>query len=106
MSRRLEISIETEHVGTAALGCPAERRCATIVAVSEEMSTVRPPARGRCVAWLENSALLFISVLREIFDESAYARFLRRTRLSNSRAAYAQFLQEHEVAKARRPRCC
>jgi hypothetical protein len=46
------------------------------------------------------------AALREIFDESAYARFLGRTRQPTSRAAYAEFLREYEVAKVRRPRCC
>jgi hypothetical protein len=52
------------------------------------------------------AASLFLSTLREIFDESAYARFLIRNRTTSSRAAYAAFLQEHAVAKAKRPRCC
>jgi hypothetical protein len=49
---------------------------------------------------------LILSVLREVFDESAYARFLRRTGMSNSRVAYAEFWREREIAKARTPRCC
>ncbi|MBZ5706235.1 MAG: hypothetical protein LAN63_12855 [Acidobacteriia bacterium] len=51
-------------------------------------------------------ASVFLSTLREIFDESAYARFLARHRTTSSRAAYAAFLREHAVAKARRPKCC
>jgi hypothetical protein len=49
---------------------------------------------------------LILATLREIFDESAYARYLAQHQLSSSRAAYAGFLREHELAKARRPRCC
>jgi hypothetical protein len=49
---------------------------------------------------------LLVSVLREVFDESAYARFLERNGLASSPAAYAGFLREQEVGKARRPRCC
>jgi S-adenosylmethionine:diacylglycerol 3-amino-3-carboxypropyl transferase len=49
---------------------------------------------------------LLLSALREIFDESAYARFLARQQMASSRQAYAEFLREHELAKARRPRCC
>lgn len=49
---------------------------------------------------------LMVSIVREIFDENAYARFLQRQGLQSSRAAYAAFLQEQEVAVARRPRCC
>ena len=49
---------------------------------------------------------LFGSALREIFDESAYARFLDRRRMASSREAYAAFCREYEMAKARKPRCC
>ena len=54
-------------------------------------------------------ALLFetlSAILREIFDESAYARFLTSRGLISSRASYAEFLHETEHARARRPRCC
>jgi hypothetical protein len=46
------------------------------------------------------------AALREIFDESAYDRFLVRNRLDSSSEAYAAFRHEHELAKSRRPRCC
>jgi hypothetical protein len=46
------------------------------------------------------------SALQEIFDESAYARFLRRRQLQTSREAYAEFLRENEVSRQRRARCC
>jgi hypothetical protein len=49
---------------------------------------------------------LVVAILREIFDESAYQRFLDRGRLESSPNAYAIFRQENEQAKARRPRCC
>jgi len=47
-----------------------------------------------------------LATLREIFDESAYERFLRRTHVASSAQAYAAFRKESENAKARRPRCC
>jgi hypothetical protein len=46
------------------------------------------------------------SVLLEIFDESAYARFLARQGMTSSRKAYAGFLDEQQHLKSRRPRCC
>jgi hypothetical protein len=49
---------------------------------------------------------LVVAILREIFDESAYQRFLDRGRLESSPNAYAIFRQENEQAKSRRPRCC
>lgn len=44
--------------------------------------------------------------LREIFDESDYARFLERTHSASSRAAYAAFWRERESIKVRPNRCC
>ena len=49
---------------------------------------------------------VFMAALREIFDESAYARFLARNHVVSSFAAYSEFLREHAAAKAKRPRCC
>jgi len=46
------------------------------------------------------------AILSEIFDESAYSRFLRRRDLTPSRDSYAQFLRENDGARARRVRCC
>jgi len=46
------------------------------------------------------------NVLREIFDEAAYARFLRRRGLASSSKAYAAFRREFEGAKESRPKCC
>ncbi len=46
------------------------------------------------------------SMLREIFDESAYARFLERSQLTTSPTAYAEFLAESRQLRERRPRCC
>jgi hypothetical protein len=47
-----------------------------------------------------------LATLREIFDESAYARFLNRAGMESSSAAYAEFSREREKGCARRPRCC
>jgi hypothetical protein len=46
------------------------------------------------------------SILREIFDEAAYARFLERRKLTTSPTAYAEFLSESRQQRERRPRCC
>ena len=45
-------------------------------------------------------------VLREIFEESAYARFLQRQRMGSSREAYAGFLRESQQCREKRARCC
>jgi len=60
----------------------------------------------QCIGVLKLAACIFISCLREIFDESAYARFLARADQSSSVDSYAAFRRESELAKTRRPRCC
>ena len=51
-------------------------------------------------------AATFLETLREIFDESAYERFLQQTSRESSKEAYSAFLQENQATKARRLRCC
>ena len=46
------------------------------------------------------------AILREIFDEAAYERFLRRAQMASSPEAYAAFREEFEETKTRRPKCC
>ncbi len=55
---------------------------------------------------LTAAARIFLAVLREIFDESAYSRFLERSKIASSTAAYAAFCRERESALQRRPKCC
>jgi hypothetical protein len=58
------------------------------------------------VSTLSQMASVSRAILREIFDEAAYQRFLDRSQLESSPSAYAVFQQENEQAKSRRPRCC
>ena len=58
---------------------------------------IRELRRAVCLLW---------QVLREIFDEGAYSRFLEREGLCNSSSAYAIFRREDEALKLKRPRCC
>ncbi len=53
-------------------------------------------------------AAVLMAILREIFDEAAYQRFLDRRKLarSRSRETYAAFRREYEILTAPRPRCC
>jgi hypothetical protein len=62
--------------------------------------------RSRVLAAIRDGVRILLATFREIFDESAYQRFLRRHQLSASRNSYAAFRLESEAAKARRPRCC
>jgi hypothetical protein len=75
--------------------------------VSDTPKTRARGARANAVlpAILRSCAVL-VAALREIFDESAYQRFLDRMRLEPSAKAYAMFRKENEQAKSRRPKCC
>lgn len=56
--------------------------------------------------FVRRMAPIMRSALQEIFDESAYARFLERRQLRTSPESYAEFLRESEMLRQRRPRCC
>ena len=49
---------------------------------------------------------LCLATLREIFDESAYARFLTRRKANSSPKAYAAFLREQSETRSGHHRCC
>lgn len=53
-----------------------------------------------------NAARILRAVLREIFDEASYERYLGRARVEPSAEAYAAFWREREKGYARRPKCC
>jgi hypothetical protein len=61
--------------------------------------------RAAVLTWFIGATRLLFSTLREIFDESAYSRFLSRREMSSCPSAYAAFLREQEAIKARRPKC-
>ncbi len=50
--------------------------------------------------------MLVRAVLREIFDESAYDRFLLRTHAARSVGSYRDYMRERDAAMAQKPRCC
>ena len=58
------------------------------------------------MTFLVDALLLISAILREIFDESAYTRFLQRSHLTSSPAAYAAFWRERESSRAPRIKCC
>jgi len=69
-----------------------------------------PGAAGKThlsrLACLPRFAAILASLLQEIFDESAYHRFLERNQISSSTRAYAAFREENDRLKAQRPKCC
>ena len=44
--------------------------------------------------------------LLEIFDESAYDRFLQHTRAARTKQSYRAFMSERETASVQKQRCC
>jgi len=58
---------------------------------------------GNC---LMKAFRLGLTILREIFDETAYDRFLSRHHEQASVNSYAAFRRDHELQTSRRPRCC
>jgi hypothetical protein len=64
------------------------------------------PPGAAVPTWFIAAATLLLSTLREIFDESAYSRFLARHEMDSCPSAYAAFLREQERNKARLPKCC
>jgi hypothetical protein len=64
-------------------------------------------ANARAVlAVIAHAFAVLAEMMKEIFDESAYRRFLDRSRLESSPDAYAIFRKENEQAKAQKLRCC
>jgi hypothetical protein len=65
-----------------------------------------PSAFVRIRALLSDALHLLVAVLREIFDEAAYDRYLRQTGSTPSRKSFAEFITASNAKKERRPRCC
>ena len=57
-------------------------------------------------AFFANAIRMFRAVLCEIFDESAYDRFLLRTNAPRSVTSYREFTRERDAAMLKKPRCC
>ena len=91
------------HWGTASIASSFRLRC------WRSMRNERLPPNDSTMAvptWFVGATRLLLATFREIFDESAYSRFLSRHEMSSCPSAYAVFLREQEGIKARRPKCC
>jgi hypothetical protein len=62
--------------------------------------------RKNLISAIENFFRILLAMLREIFDENAYQRFLLRTGSVASVQSYREFMRERESAMATKPRCC
>jgi hypothetical protein len=81
--------------------------CGAGTPVRERIAAKTNRKRGNAVRTvITRSFAVFIAALREIFEESAYERFLARAQVESSPAAYGNFLRETEDTKVRRPKCC
>ena len=78
-------------------GAPAREKLAprTIVGISVTI-----------FAAIVSSLNLLTAALQEIFDESAYQRFLLRHQLPSSASAYSEFYREHAKARTGPTKCC
>ncbi len=67
---------------------------------------MRGETKSRMGESLLRFAGLLVEVVREIFDENAYERFLALHSIKSSPSAYAHYLRETNASRERRPRCC
>ena len=61
---------------------------------------------GELRSVLRNGWDILLAALSEIFDESAYQRFLQRSGLRHSSESYRAFQVERDTIAATKPRCC
>jgi hypothetical protein len=88
-----------ERVGANAT--PSRRTPIKIVSEHTASGSSHEALKNILAAWQTIRA-----TLREIFDESAYDRFLLRTQASRSIASYRDFTRERDAAMLKKPRCC
>jgi hypothetical protein len=63
-------------------------------------------ARDRVIGKVRAFFNILRAALLEIFDESAYDRFLQHTHAARSKESYRTFMRERETALGQKPRCC
>ena len=113
--RRLGEESGDRGIGEAAYSCHPERVGANATA-SRRIPTKPSPGNAASgnsheilkglLHWFERAIQTLRAVVREIFDESAYDRFLLRTHASRSVASYRAFTRERDAAMVKKPRCC
>jgi len=116
MSRSGDLVIARDRViGKAACICHPERVGANATASRRTPAAPIPEhaASGSSYETPEdflqrfrNAIRTLRATLREIFDESAYDRFLLRSHAQRSRASYREFTRERDAAMLNKPRCC
>jgi hypothetical protein len=113
-SRELPDAFSVRHPASGSFDSPSPREAGLLLAQDDSKKgdrihehSLRAPGASLGVA---RRALdiwqLLVTTLREVFDENAYERFLRRGQISRSVESYRAFLLEREEGIARKPRCC
>jgi hypothetical protein len=81
--------------------------CSPAIKTDHPITCARPITRFFSVPAVTRKVMHTLrAALREIFDESAYDRFLWKTSATRSAASYRAFTQERDAAMMKRPRCC
>jgi hypothetical protein len=73
---------------------------------SGDLVIARDRVIGVAATSLRKTLQIIRAMLSEIFDESAYDRFLLRTHASRSIASYRTFSRERDADMLKKPRCC
>lgn len=94
------------HPEQAGANATASRRIPTFPVPKHVASGSSHETLKDLLARLASAIQTLRAVLREIFDESAYERFLLRTNGVHNLTSYRDFMQERDAAMAEKPRCC
>jgi hypothetical protein len=102
------------HASSGSFDSPSSRRAGLGLAQDDraihrcrgETSGSVPEVLQQAGKSIHHALSIILAALREIFDESAYDRFLLRMQLARSAESYREFLRERESIVARKPRCC
>jgi hypothetical protein len=102
-SRRTPAMSVPKH---AASGSSYESRGLASATVGRAFTDHPIPRSPSALALIAKAARTLLAALREIFDESAYDRFLLRTSAARSIASYRAFTHERDASMQKKPRCC
>ena len=94
------------HPERAGATATASRRTPTRLVLRNAISGSSHETLKDLFRRFESATQTIRATLREIFDESAYDRFLLRTNDSRSVASYRDFTRERDAALLQKPRCC
>jgi hypothetical protein len=102
----VEHTIDLCHPERAGAHATASRRIPTTPFPKHAASGSSYEILKDLLAQLTSALQTLCATVREIFDESAYERFLLRTNEGRSIASYRNFMRERDSAMLKKPRCC